>query len=52
MINVSEATKQAWLSDRKVNTVAISFPNLNLTFGIDDIDKDNFSLKESLCNAD
>ena len=52
MINVSEATKQAWLSDRKVNTVEISFPNLNLTFGIDDIDKDNFSLKESLCNAD
>ena len=52
MINVNEATKQAWLSDRKVNTVEISFPNLDLTFGIDDIDKDNFSLKESLCNAD
>lgn len=52
MINVNNNTKQAWLSDRKVNTVAISFPNLNLTFGIDDIDKDNFSLKESLCNAD
>ena len=52
MINVSEATKQAWLSDRKVNTVEIAFPNLSLTFGIDDIDKDNFSLKESLCNAD
>lgn len=52
MINVNETTKQAWLSDRKVNTVVIAFPNLNLTFGIDDIDKDNFSLKESLCNAD
>ena len=52
MINVNNNTKQAWLSDRKVNTVEISFPNLNLTFGIDDIDKDNFSLKESLCNAD
>lgn len=52
MINVNNDTKQAWLSDRKVNTVTISFPNLNLTFGIDDIDKDNFSLKESLCNAD
>lgn len=52
MINVNETTKQAWLSDRKVNTVVIQFPNLNLTFGIDDIDKDNFSLKESLCNAD
>lgn len=52
MINVNNDTKQAWLSDRKVNTVTIAFPNLNLTFGIDDIDKDNFSLKESLCNAD
>ena len=52
MINVNNDTKQAWLSDRKINTVTISFPNLNLTFGIDDIDKDNFSLKESLCNAD
>ena len=52
MINVNNDTKQAWLSDRKVNTVEISFPNLSLTFGIDDIDKDNFSLKESLCNAD
>lgn len=52
MINVNNNTKQAWLSDRKVNTVEISFPNLSLTFGIDDIDKDNFSLKESLCNAD
>lgn len=52
MINVNETTKQAWLSDRKVNSVVITFPNLDLTFGIDDIDKDNFSLKESLCNAD
>lgn len=52
MINVNNNTKQAWLSDRKVNTVEIAFPNLSLTFGIDDIDKDNFSLKESLCNAD
>lgn len=52
MINVNNNTKQAWLSDRKINTVTISFPNLNLTFGIEDIDKDNFSLKESLCNAD
>lgn len=52
MINVNNDTKQAWLSDRCVNTVTVSFPNLNLTFGIDDIDKENFSLKESLCNAD
>lgn len=52
MINVNNETKQAWLSDRCVNTVTVSFPNLNLTFSIDDIDKENFSLKESLCNAD
>lgn len=52
MISVQNTTKQAWLSDRKINTVTISFPQLNLTFGIDDIDCDSFSLDESLCNAD
>lgn len=52
MINVNNTTRQAWLSDRKVNTVNIAFPNLSLSFGIEDIDKENFSLKESLCNAD
>ena len=52
MINVNNNTIQAWLSDRKVNTVVISFPELHQTYGIDDIDCDSFSLKESLCNAD
>ena len=52
MINVQNTTKQAWLSDRKVNTVTISFPQLSRTYGISDIDCDSFSLKESLCNAD
>ena len=52
MINVNNDTIQAWLSDRKVNTVTISFPQISKTYGIDDIDCDSFSLKESLCNAD
>ena len=52
MISINNDTIQAWLSDRKVNTVTISFPQISKTYGIDDIDCDSFSLKESLCNAD
>lgn len=52
MINVSSATKAAWMSDRKVNHIVISFPNLNLTYGNDSIDPDSLSWSEALCNAD
>ena len=52
MINVSSATKAAWMSDRKVNHIVISFPDLNLTYGNDSIDPDSLSWSEALCNAD
>lgn len=52
MINVSSATKAAWMSDRKVNHLVVSFPDLNLTYENDSIEPDSLSWTEALCNAD
>lgn len=52
MINVSSATKAAWMSDRKVNHLVVSFPDLNLTYENDSIAPDSLSWTEALCNAD
>ena len=52
MINVSNATKAAWMSDREVNHIVVSFPNLNLTYGNDSIEPNSLSWTEALSNAD
>ena len=52
MINVSSATKAAWMSDRKVNHLVVSFPDLNLIYENDSIEPDSLSWTEALCNAD
>ena len=52
MINVSSATKAAWMSDRKVNHLVVSFPDLNLTYENDSIEPDSLTWTEALCNAD
>lgn len=48
MINVSEATKSAYLGDSIHKTLTISFPNKNITFTNSDIISESFTLTESI----
>lgn len=52
MISVSSATKAAWMSDREVNTISVSFPTLSLTYGNGAVDPSSLSLTEALSNSD
>lgn len=52
MINVSNATKEAWMSDREKNHLVITFPNLNLTYDNESIEPKSLSWTEALSNAD
>lgn len=52
MISVSDATKSAWMSDRQVNTIVVTFPTLNLTYSDSDIDPASLSLTESVSSND
>lgn len=48
MINVSEATKSAYLGDSIHKTLTISFPNKSITFSNSDIISESFTLTESI----
>ena len=48
MINVSEATKSAYLGDSIHKTLTISFPNKSITFTNSDIVSESFTLTESI----
>lgn len=52
MINVSNATKEAWMSDREKNHLVITFPNLNLTYDNESIEPKSLTWTEALSNAD
>ena len=52
MIEVLETTKQAWMSDRRVNSITVTFPALNLTYTNEDIDPKSLQLTESLSSAE
>lgn len=52
MIQVTQATIDAWLSDREVNHVVVTFPNLNLTYTNEDVEPTSLYLKEALSNSD
>lgn len=52
MLNVTDTTKNAYLSDRKKLNFTIQFPDLNLTYNNNRIVAESFRLQESLCDND
>lgn len=52
MINVSNATKQAYMSDVSHKTVRVVFPELGKTYTNDSIDSESLKLTESISSRD
>jgi len=48
MINVSDETKQAYISDSIPKTLTVSFPNANITMHNDDIVSESLEIEESI----
>lgn len=52
MINVSNETKQAYMSDVSKKTLRVVFPRLGLTYGNDSISSESMKITESISSKD